>query len=267
VVDAITQTDDSYSYQLEPLVHALEALGPNSEQVQLALDRVLHALSRRSDSYPLQSLAKAIWILRFRLTTEQANIALAPVLNAVTRTSSPQALLALMQAVQALAPELGPEQAQVALGPLLTGTSQTTDAGISQTTDADLLRAWAAAVGALGVRTPTAARRRAMELLLVPLASTGSPFRAAALAEAIASLLPTEPLETYVSRIIELLKWPTTAGPATDVLLNALHQGVPGAPGKEAGLNATVAWIAETYPNVDLTSPPEPPPSGSTGGG
>ena len=39
-----------------------------------------------------------------------------------------------------------------------------------------------------------------------------------------------------------------------------------GAPGKEAGLDATVAWVAATYPDIDLDSPPTYPASGSTGG-
>ena len=30
---------------------------------------------------------------------------------------------------------------------------------------------------------------------------------------------------------------------------------MPGAPGEEAGLDATVAWVA-TYPGIDLDSPP-----------
>ena len=47
------------------------------------------------------------------------------------------------------------------------------------------------------------------------------------------------------------------------MLLQVLHDRVPGAPGKEAGLDATVAWVAATYPDIDLDSPPTypPPPS------
>jgi hypothetical protein len=90
---------------------------------------------------------------------------------------------------------------------------------------------------------------------------------AVAFAGAVATLLPSEPPEIYVAGIVQLLKWPTTAGPATDVLLTALHERMPGAPGKEAGLDATVAWVAATYPDIDLDSPPTFPVSGSTGGG
>lgn len=40
----------------------------------------------------------------------------------------------------------------------------------------------------------------------------------------------------------------------------------PGAPGEEAGLDANVAWVAATYPDIDLDSPPTFPASASTGG-
>ena len=91
---------------------------------------------------------------------------------------------------------------------------------------------------------------------------------AEAFARAIAVTLPVDPAEPepYVAAIVELLKWPTTAGPATDALLEVLHERVPGAPGKEAGLDATVAWVAATYPDIDLDSPPTFPASASTGG-
>ena len=56
--------------------------------------------------------------------------------------------------------------------------------------------------------------------------------------------------------MVELLKRPTTVGSATDALLEILHQRVPKAPGKEAGLDANVAWVAATYPAIDLDSPP-----------
>ncbi len=78
-------------------------------------------------------------------------------------------------------------------------------------------------------------------------------------------LASTEPAERSLHLHPKRLKWPTTAGPATDALLEVLHERVPGAPGKEAGLDATVAWVAATYPDIDLDSPPTYPASGSTG--
>jgi hypothetical protein len=92
------------------------------------------------------------------------------------------------------------------------------------------------------------------------------PNFAEAFARAIAITLRADPPKPYVAAIVELLKWPTRAGPATEALLEMLHERVPGAPGKEAGLDATVAWVARTFPDIDLDSPPTFPASGSTGG-
>ena len=104
-----------------------------------------------------------------------------------------------------------------------------------------------------------------IEVSRAVLAGADEPSVAEAFARAIALTLPAELPKPYVAAIVELLKWPTTAGPATDALLEALHERVPGAPGKEAGLEATVAWVAATYPDIDLDSPPTYPGSGSTG--
>ncbi len=95
---------------------------------------------------------------------------------------------------------------------------------------------------------------------------TAEPPIAEAFARLIAVTRSVVPDEPYVAMIVELLKWPTTAGSATDALLEVLHERVPGAPGKEAGLDATVAWLPATYPDIDLDSPPTYPASGSTGG-
>jgi hypothetical protein len=139
-------------------------------------------------------------------------------------------------------------------------------AAIAQATDPGQLRALAQAVQALAGSVPVEMRANAVEDLRTLLATSDMPSAAATLAGAVAALLPMDSPQAYVAAIVELLKWPTTVGEATDALLGALHGRVPGAPGKEAGLDTTVAWVAATYPDIDLDSPPTLPESGSTGG-
>jgi hypothetical protein len=124
----------------------------------------------------------------------------------------------------------------------------------------------AQAVEVLGPRLEKEEARTAIEVARTVLAETDEPDVATAFSRAIAVTLPADPATPYVATIVELLKWPTTAGPATDALLEVLHDRVPGAPGKEAGLDATVAWVAQTFPDIDLDSPPTYPASASTGG-
>jgi len=73
-------------------------------------------------------------------------------------------------------------------------------------------------------------------------------------------LLPREPAALYAREIVMALKYPTTAGPATDALLDALHDRLPDAPGHKAGLAKNLAWIRKTFPGIDVTSPAICPP-------
>jgi hypothetical protein len=56
-----------------------------------------------------------------------------------------------------------------------------------------------------------------------------------------------------------------TAAPATNVLIEALRE--VGGPGKDAGLDATLAWLRNAYPDIDLDAVPvcPPPPAGWEG--
>jgi hypothetical protein len=184
---------------------------------------------------------------------------LSDILYAMTRTTDPYQLQALAQAVQTLGAKLPLEQARAAFGPIR-------DA-IGQTTYLDYLLTLADAVETLGPMLHPDVAQVGVEGCEILLARADEPSLAAAFAGAVSVLLPREPRQVYIAAIVELLKWPTTAGPATDALLEVLHERVPGAPGREAGLDATIAWVAETYPDIDLDSPPTFPASGSTGGG
>ena len=61
-------------------------------------------------------------------------------------------------------------------------------------------------------------------------------------AGALVMLLPRGEPEVCVAEIVTALKYPTAAGAATDALLDAFHGIDPNAPGKEAGLAASLSW-------------------------
>jgi hypothetical protein len=83
--------------------------------------------------------------------------------------------------------------------------------------------------------------------------------KAAAWATAFAMLLSKNHSENYVADIVEVLKYPTLAGPATDVMLDALRDIDARAPGREAGLAASLEWLRTTYPSIDLDARPHCP--------
>ena len=257
VLEAIRRTKEPDD--IGALAQAANALGATPEQARAALGPVLVAIRQTNNYDQREALAQAVQTLGPKLTPEQAQVALGPILDAIQKAFFPSERLALAEAVQALGAT--PKQAEAALRPLLE------DAEMSR--GPDDLRALAQAVQSLGPRLSPEQARAAVEILRPALASTAEPRLAEPSARVIALTLPADSAkpQAYVAAIIELLKWPTAAQPgATEALLEVLHDRVPGAPGKEAGLDATVQWVAATFPEIDLDSPPTPPASGSTGG-
>jgi hypothetical protein len=60
-------------------------------------------------------------------------------------------------------------------------------------------------------------------------------------------------------KLAAAIAYPTVAGPATGILLDAIRAGHPDAPAKEKGTEAALQWLAKTYPDV-LRPPLCPPP-------
>ena len=260
VLDAIRHiTDYNYQFLAPELARAVQVLGPTSDELDAALGLLLDAILETSDPDQLQALAQAIQTLG--PTPEQAEAALGPVFDAIRHTTDNNQLQSLAQAAQSLGPILAAEQAQTAAGPILHA--------LTRTNDPNQLQVLAQLVQTLASKLTPKQVDAASEISRTVLATTADPLVAEAFARAIAVSLQLDPAkpQPYVAAIVELLKWPTTAAEwgATNALLEVLHDRVPGAPGKEAGLDATVRWVAATFPEIDLDSPPTPPASVGTG--
>jgi hypothetical protein len=52
------------------------------------------------------------------------------------------------------------------------------------------------------------------------------------------------------TELVAAIVYPTAAGPATEVLLEAIRARHPDAPANQAGTAASLAWIAEKYPDL-----------------
>ncbi|MFZ1430452.1 MAG: hypothetical protein WAS21_27205 [Geminicoccaceae bacterium] len=152
---------------------------------------------------------------------DHADFLVPPLVDAIKTTANSDQLRALTQAVQALAPRLDPAQAD--FGPAR--------AALASSITAAEAAAWAGAIG-----------------------------------EVLAKL----PAETELPEIVELLKFPTAGqrdanadgeGNPTRVLLAALAKRYPEVPALQTGsLDDALAWVAKTYPRIDLDSPPVRPP-------
>jgi hypothetical protein len=80
---------------------------------------------------------------------------------------------------------------------------------------------------------------------------------AASSAQAYVALAKHLAADDRDGRLVEALGFPTSAGSASDVLLAAL--GEAGGPGGDACLDATVAWLRQAHPEIELTAPPACP--------
>ena len=190
-----------------------------------------------------------------RLPAEQAAAAardaLRPVLRAMRDSSD---LGDLAETAAALAGRLPAEQAAAAARDALRPVLE----AVRGTTALSARKVLAEAAGALVGRLPAEHAAAAAQILHTARAALGwsaSPEEAAAWARVLVSLLALGPEEEQVRGIVEALKYPTTAGPATEVLLDALRDRSR-APGAEAGLEANLRWVSARFPAVDLSSPP-----------
>jgi hypothetical protein len=58
--------------------------------------------------------------------------------------------------------------------------------------------------------------------------------------------------------LVAAVAYPTAAGPATEVLLDAIRAGHPDAPAKDQGTEAALEWLAKTYPDALHPVCPQP---------
>ena len=145
-------------------------------------------------------------------------------------------------------------QAQQALAPLLQQ--------IGKTTDHYVLLALARALQTLPAKLTDAQAQQALGVAMSSLAWAATENEALGWARAIVALLPPaadQADQGETRKLVSAMVCPTAAGPATEILLDALRARRSDAPAKEAGTAPSMAWIAEKYPN-EVHRPICPPP-------
>jgi hypothetical protein len=291
VIKGSDNSDELQAAKAQALAEAVKGLAGklDAAQAQAALGPVFDVMKGTADPLELRELAETAKALSVQLGTAQAGAALSPFIDAIWRTTDPEALRTLAETVEALPVQLDRVQAEAVLGPVVDAMKRTTDTSPLQDlaktmqalagkfdaaqaqvavgsvvdamkgADSGALAMLAGAVQALAPRLSVDHARAVSETVRVYLGWAPRAHEARDWAGALVALLPREPPEGYVEQIVEALKYPTSAGPATDVLLDALGGIDPNAPGKEAGLDANLAWLTTAYPAIDLDKPPDCP--------
>ncbi|VFU10515.1 protein of unknown function [Methylocella tundrae] len=250
------------SYGLLALMEAIKALPLtlSEAQAQQALDDALGLLLGRIDGPYYRSERKnaveAIEALATKLTDSQAQRAidrsLDPLLEKISENadSDDDQVQALAQAIEALAAKLTEKQAQRIFDVILKR--------IGRTDDSATLQAIADAIRALAAKLTDVPAQQAFLMTRSSLAWAATSDEAVAWARAIAvslRVIDNDRMRTVAATIV----YPFAAGPATDILLDAIRVRCPEAPPKETGTEAGLEWLTEKNPEA-LRPPtcPEP---------
>ena len=271
----IGRTTDPYA--LEAVARALPALAAKLSEAQAgqALGLVLKQIGETTNPDALGVLAEALRGLAAKLSEAQASQALDPVLKRIGQTSHLGAVGMLAEALGALAAKLSEVQASQALDFL----------PIFETKYPYVLRAHARALGALPARLSEAQAGQALDVLLKQIGETTDPDAFRVLAEVLQALAPrlsdaraaqgskaaasslawarsnmeavewaralvalTHPASGRDEMLMSAIAYPTAAGSATEILLDAIRAEHPDAPVKEAGIEPALAWLAKKFP-------------------
>ena len=167
--------------------------------------------------------------------------------------------------VEALPVPLSPEQAQGALGAVLEA--------MRGTTDPSALTTLAPVVEALAPKLSPEMEASMLPVMRSGLNAASTAQQSIAWAGALEALLLSQPEGGYIRIIVEVLKYPSSTitydinnlfddepRSATEFLLKKMRERFPNVRKLPDGsLDNILTWIAKTYPEIDLTSPPERP--------
>jgi energy-coupling factor transporter ATP-binding protein EcfA2 len=245
LLQAIRETIDAKA--LVGLALGVQAIADNLTEAQA--QQALDAFLQKGTTGPGESegLALGVRAVAGKLDGAQAQRALDALLQVMQATTEPSVLI---EAVKAIANNVTEVHAPQALEAVLETRRKTTQAYTHQ----GLARAVQSLAGKL--TDAQAQQVIATRHLNSAFAWSATSEESVAWAEAIVTLLRRSGEPNFVSAIVELLKYPMAAGPATDVLLKGLRMAASTAPGAEAGLSANLRWLADNYRAIYLRSAP-----------
>ena len=232
------------------LMEGLQALAGTLSETQATrvVDQLFREIDREADPEQLRALAVALRALPAKLTKAQANQTIEPLLRHIGETTNPEALEAWAGILQILPVTLSQAQAKRALEPLLKQ--------VGETTNPESLRALAQALQALARTLSDTETVQALDVASSSLAWASTDSEAADWARALVALPHPSDRDGTLSPAIA---YPTAAGSATEVLLDAIRVGHPDAPAKEAGTDAALTWLAKKHSSILRPVCPEPP--------
>ena len=147
--------------------------------------------------------------------------------------------------------KLTEKQVQDALDSLIAVIKQTPDSGPASSL--------AQAVQALAIELTVAPPSIVIDLAEERLAAAKTEDEAIAWAGALVELTRFRQEQDYVRTLVEALKYPTSAGKPTDVIIDALHRRFPDAQALKGPLSEALPWFVEKLGADAVARPPRQP--------
>ena len=248
------------SDQLSATVNALQVFVPGLTPVQVS--QVLHGAVEDIPvtSEQLSARMNVLRVIAPKLTPEQLSLAFTYVLDR-SRTSNTaeqsrvatSVLEALGDALKALAPKMSSDQLQATLGALIKSLHNT-DIALESARFIRTLEDFAPHLAADQIAMLASIAQARLALAV-------GPEEGAAWARLLTVELKRRPEETHLREVIKILKYPTSAGEPTAVLLSGIRDRFSTFP-RDGGLWELIAWVKERrVPALqsELTSPPVNP--------
>jgi hypothetical protein len=214
------------------------------ELLTFALDR-LH--NRSQDIYAIRAPARIIQSLGPSLTEAQARDVRARLTEIFPVVDKPIELEALAAVSCSLPTRSPPQEIAPALGAILRAVRANKDENRPPNS--------AGALDAFACELNEGQRTTAFVAASDRLAVAGDPDDAKTWSETAEALLRPMSGAAYVGGLLNVLKYPSTAGEATRSLLSRLRQRFPDAPLASSGLADAAGWAERRFPGVDIYGP------------
>jgi hypothetical protein len=229
-------------------IHAL-ASQLTDEQAEQALDILLPTTGMDIETVDAQ--VEAVGALAPKLSEARAKEALRWALGVIGQTDGPFQVAGLARALKVLPVRLTEEQIQQVLDSMLKLIGKHTDPRLREAL-AVALRVWAPNLTEMQVR-------QALPSAWSSIAWAATQDEASAWARAVVALLDQPADQDATKELAAAIAYPMAAGPATEVLLEAIRARRSDMPNKDAGTQAALKWLSEEYLEA-LRRPVCPPP-------
>ena len=253
LLQRIGQTADGSS--LRALGSMLQGMAPKlvGPQASQAVEPLLRQIDRTTDPYVLQAMMETLHALPTELSKRRPTERSKSVLKRINSAAFPSDLLALTKAVHASSVRLSEPQADQALKAIFDQLELMTNPLAPRPE-------LALALKSIATKLPAAQAEKALVAAASSLGWSATAEEATLWAAALAALTHSTSFSGNI--LATVIAYPTAAGEATEILLDAIRAGRPDVPAKDRGTESALEFLVKAHPQVLHPVCPPPPQAG-----